>query len=495
MDQTAAPQARPAVVVPRRELVLAAALIATFMPAVESTIVATAMPTIVGALGGFRFFSWVFAAYLLAMAVTIPIYGRVADIYGRKRVFFFGAGVFMLGTTLCGLAHSMPALVLFRAIQGLGGGALQPIATTIVGDIYTPAERARVQGYISSVFGISAVIGPALGAFLVQHASWSVVFWLNLPIGVLAVAMFAVFLPERVERRPHRIDYFGGVLMVLGVGSLMLALVQAVALTAAEIAALIVAGVVLLAALALYERRLSEPMLPLSLWRRRVVVLCNLGGFGAAATMMAVAALLPTFVQGVMGRGPGTVGFVVGTTSVSWMFASFAAGRIMVYSSYRVTAAIGAAALVAGAALLALLSPASGPFAAAAGAFMIGVGMGFCNTTFLVAIQASVAWQERGAGTGSQMFMRMLGQSVGAAAFGAIVNIGVERLMPGGGDLVNRVLEPATRQALSPETLARLGDAVGHAAHGAFLLALGIAALTLVATLALPPKLSPSRPH
>ncbi|HVC51042.1 MAG TPA: MFS transporter [Stellaceae bacterium] len=494
MDQTVAQHLRPAVIVPHRGLVLVAALTATFMPAVESTIVATAMPTIVGQLGGFNLFSWVFAAYLLAMAVTIPIYGRLADIYGRKRVFFIGTGIFMIGTTLCGLAPSMPLLILFRAVQGVGGGAVQPIAVTIVGDIYTPAERARIQGYFSTVFGVSAVVGPALGAFLVQHAHWSVVFWINLPIGVVSIALFAVLLRERIERRPHRIDYVGGLLLVAGVGSLLAALVQAVSLGVAKIAALVALGVVALTALARYERRIAEPMLPLALWGRRIVLLCNLAGFGASAMMMAVSALLPTYVQGVMGRGPGAVGFVVGCTSVSWMFASFAAGRLMLRTSYRVTAATGAVALLAGALLLARLGPASPTLSAATAAFVVGIGMGFCNTTFLVAIQASVEFHERGVGTGSQMFMRMLGQSVGASVFGAMINLGVNWRLPGGGRLVSRLLDPTLRDSLGADMLARLGSAVGLAAHQAFLAAVAIALATLVVTLALPRGLSPTRP-
>jgi MFS family permease len=217
----------PTALVRRRGMVLAAALMATAMTAVESSIVATAMPTIVGDLGGFRLFSWVFTAYLLAMAMTVPIYGRLADIYGRRRVFFAGAGIFLFGTALCGLAPTMPVLVAFRAVQGIGAGAIQPIASTVIGDIYTPAERARMQGYMSSVFGIAAIVGPGLGAFLVEHVRWAAVFWVNLPIGVASIAMFAAFLPERIERRQHRIDYLGAFLLILGVGAPMLALVQA----------------------------------------------------------------------------------------------------------------------------------------------------------------------------------------------------------------------------------------------------------------------------
>src|SRR6185437_1043365 len=172
----------------------------------ESSIVATAMPTIVADLGGFNLFAWVFAVYLLTQAVSIPVYGRLADIYGRKKVFYFGAGLFLVGSTLCGFAGNMQTLILFRALQGFGAGGVQPIATTILGDIYSPTERAHIQGLVSSVFGISAVLGPSLGAFLVEQVSWQLVFWVNLPIGVAAIVMVAAFLEESVEHRQHRID-------------------------------------------------------------------------------------------------------------------------------------------------------------------------------------------------------------------------------------------------------------------------------------------------
>src|SRR4029077_91561 len=193
-------------------------MLAIFMVATDSYIVATAMPTIVADLGGFRLFSWAFAAYLLTQAVTIPIYGRLADLYGRKRVFFAGTSIFLLGSLLCGCAWGMVPLVLFRALQGAGAGAIQPIAITIVGDIYRPTERAKVQGYISGVFGVAAIIGPTLGAFLVEHVTWSLVFWINLPIGAVTFLMFGLFLHESQAPRRHRIDYLGSALMMFGAG-------------------------------------------------------------------------------------------------------------------------------------------------------------------------------------------------------------------------------------------------------------------------------------
>jgi EmrB/QacA subfamily drug resistance transporter len=493
VDQALVERARPVRFVPRRGLVLAAALMAIFMPAVESSIVATALPTIIGDLGGFDLFSWVFAIQFLTQAVTIPLYGRLADLYGRKPVFFVGTAIFLTGTTLCGFARSMVVLILFRALQGVGAGAIQLIAVTIIGDIYTPAERARIQGFSSAVFGFAAVVGPALSAYLVQNVHWSVVFWVNIPIGVVSIAMFSRFLHERVERREHHIDYLGGALLVVGIGALMLALVEAMTLDGRMIAAFVALGVIALAWLLFHEQRTAEPMLPLALWRRRVVALANLGSFGAVATNMAVSVLLPTYVQGVMGKSPGVAGFVVGTASISWMFASFAAGRLMIRTSYRLTAAIGSMNLVAGCGVLLMLDPAVGTLWPAAGAFLIGIGMGFCNTTFLVSIQGAVEFHERGAATGSQMFMRMIAMALGAATFGAIVNLGVHQRLPGAADAVNQLLHSASRQDLGTGELARLAEAVALSAHDAFLVAALIAAATLVLTLGFPRGLSPTR--
>ena len=321
---------------------------ATFMAAVESTIVATAMPTIVAELGGFSLFSWVFAVYLLTQAVSIPVYGRLADIYGRKKVFYAGAGLFLIGSTLCGFAPNMVWLVLFRALQGFGAGGVQPIAMTICGDIYTPSERARVQGLISSVFGVAAVAGPSLGAFLVEHVGWRTVFWVNLPVGAVAMLMISLFLHERIEPRAHRVDYLGSLLMMLGIAALMLVLVQGSTLPSGIAWAAAAAGLFGLAALVVHEARTLEPMLPLELWRDRVIVIGSLGGGLAGAIMMGVSAFLPTYVQGALGRSPLTAGLVLGCMSVTWAFASIFGGRFMVRTTYRLTATLGALSLLAG---------------------------------------------------------------------------------------------------------------------------------------------------
>ncbi len=478
-----------------RRLVLLAVMMATFMAAMESTIVATAMPTIVASLGGFRLFSWVFAAYLLTQAVTIPIYGRLADLYGRKRVFFAGGGLFLVASLLCGLAWAMVPLILFRALQGAGAGAIQPIATTIIGDIYRPVERARIQGYISGVFGVAAIIGPLLGAFLVQHVTWSLVFWINLPIGAVTFVMFGLFLHEQRAPRRHRIDYLGSALMMFGAGALMLALVEfgnsAGALTTAALAA---GGVGALALLAAHERGAAEPILPLKLWRDRVIAIGSFSGFTGGMVMMSINAFLPLYVQGAMGRGPTAAGLALGAASVSWTFASLAAGRLMIRTSYRRAATIGGVSLIAGVSVLASLGPASSLLWAAAGSLLIGVGMGFCNTAFLVSTQASVGYSGRAAATSSIMFMRIVGNSVGAAVFGAILNFGVGRRIPHAGDAVNRLLQPAARQGLDAGEIARLSEAIAAGLHNVYVVAALVAVVSLVLAMALPARLSPTRP-
>jgi EmrB/QacA subfamily drug resistance transporter len=493
VDQPSVKDPLAAPTVPARGLVLAAAMMAIVLTATEGSIVATAMPTIVADLGGFHLFSWAFAVFLLTQAVSIPIYGRLADLYGRKPVFFGGTSLFLVASLLCGFAPGMVPFIIFRALQGAGAGAIQPIATTIVGDIYTPAERARVQGYLSGVFGIAAIFGPPLGAFLVERLSWSFVFWINLPIGAATFLMLGWFLPERREAQPHQTDYAGSTLLILGAGTLMLVLIEAKSLGVTTIVALVACGTLALIALAINEKRSAEPIFPAALWRNRVIALGNLGGFTNGAVNMAIIGYLPTYVQGAMGGSVLSAGLVLGASSISWAFASFAAGRLMVRTTYRLVAVIGGLSLVAGSLVLAMLEPGSGLAWAATGSFVIGVGMGFCNTAFVVSIQASVSWTERGVATSSYMFMRIVGQSVGAAVFGAILNFGLFRHAPEAHDLVNRVLDPGLRHSLGGVEFEQLSQAIASSLHLVYIIS-GFAALTTLALAsALPAALSPTR--
>lgn len=481
----------PAVVSERRPLILGACMMATFMAAVENTIVGTAMPTIVAALGDFHLFSWVFVAYLLFQAVSIPIYGRLSDLYGRRRVFFAGAGIFLLGSTLCGFAHDMYWLIAFRALQGMGAGAVQPVAYAIVGDIYTPTERAKVQGFLSSVFGISAVVGPTLGAFLVEHASWSVIFWVNLPIGALAMAMLAAFLKEHPHHKPPPIDILASVLLTTGAGALMLAMIQAAQLPLWLLLACVVGGIAALWALVRHERHAPGPMLPIRFWTNRIIALGNFGSFTIGAVMMSVTGFLPTYIQGVMGQGAAATGVALGAMSIAWATASVLSGRLMLHASYRTSAMLGGAMLALGSLVLIVMTPGSGPAWAAFGALLVGFGMGSCNTTYLVSVQGAAALRERGAATASNMFMRIVGQSTGAALFGALVNAGLAHYAPQAPHVADRLMEPALRQALDADQSATLIAAMAASLRNVYLAAALGGLIVLVLGFRLPARLNP----
>ena len=474
--------------VPGRKLVLAACLMATFMAAIESTIVSTTLPTIVADLGGFELFSWVFTIFLLAQAVSIPIYGRLADMFGRKKVFFVGVGLFITGAVLCGFAWGIVPLICFRAIQGLGAGAVQPISATILGDIYTPAERAKVQGLVSSVFGISAVAGPSLGAFLIQHVSWSVVFWVNIPIGVISVIMIGLFLHETSTPKRRAIDWLGALLTLLTAGGLTLALVQGGRFSPVLLGAVVATCGLSAALLLIHESVTREPMLPLELWRdNRVVVASSLGSCAAGALMMGISAFLPAYVQGALGLSPLMGGVVLGAMSVSWALASIRGARLRARTSYRTVAIDGAIALVAGCAILIVSPPGYGAAPAVLGSFVIGIGMGFCMSVFMVSIQAAVPWHQRGAATASTMFLRFMGQMLGVAGCGAVLNATILRLDPGAGRALDQMLDPVKRAALPPAMAAHLTDLITTGLHNAWLLA-GFFSLAALAFALLMPK-------
>lgn len=465
----------------RRRLVLAACMMATFTAAVEITIVATAMPTIVAKLHGAELYSWVFSTYLLTQAVTIPIYGRLADLHGRKRVFVAGSSLFLIGSLLCGFANNMTMLILFRALQGCGAGAVQPIAYTIVGDIYTPVERARIQGMLSGVFGFAAIVGPSLGAFLVEAGDWRTVFWVNLPISAAAIAMLMAFLHETRAPRRHQIDYPGTILLAVAISAIIFAADRGREIGLPKALIAIAVGVVALLVLLRHEQRTKEPILPLELWRQRIITVGSLGGFTVGATIMSVTAFLPSFIQGAMGRTAGMAGIALGVMTVVWTFGSVSAGRMMVYLTYRMIACAGAACIVAGALVLVTLDPDSSIVHAALGASLVGVGLGFCNTTWVVSVQTQVAYAQRGSATSAVLFMRFLGQAIGAAAAGIVLTTALQHQLPDVADPLGRLLRVSGTAAAAGAPMRQLAFAVGAAFRGIFIMAalLGLATLAL----------------
>lgn len=486
--------ASPAAAAETRRLVFLAACLAIFMVSVEATIVATAIPTIVGDLGGLRLFSWVFGIYFLTQAVTIPIYGRLADLYGRKTLIVVAVTLFLIGSILSGFAHDMVMLIVYRGLQGLGAGGVQPLATTIVGDLYTGKERVRVQASLSSVWGISAVTGPLLGAFLIDHAGWPTIFWLNVPFGIACIAAFVRFFDERVAHHTHRMDYAGSLLLAVGTGLLMFVLVMLGSLPGALAGALGLLAAVLIAVLIGHELRTPEPMMPLRLLRVRVIGIANAGNFAVGALAMGITAFLPTYVQGSMGLSPVLAGTTLGVMSASWTAGAIVGSRLLSNMTYRAAAMSGALMLVAGSAFLIALEPSRGIWWAIAGSAIIGVGFGFVNLVYVVTTQAAVGWEQRGAVTASNQFMRQLGAAIGTAGLGAVFNLGLYARIPNAGDVVTRMMDPAARRALSPFDAQRYAAAIAAALHGIYIIIGVLSLIVVLLSIALPAQLRATDP-
>lgn len=459
----------------RRPLVLATLILAMFMSSIEGTIVATAMPDIVASLGGFALYSWVFSSYLLMQAVMVPIFGKLADLFGRKPVFITGVVIFLVGSILCGLAPSMGWLIAFRFIQGIGAGAVQPISMTLIGDLYTMEERARIQGYLASVWGVSSIAGPLVGGLIVQFSHWSWIFWMNIPFGIIAIIGINLFLKEEFERRKRQIDYAGAVLFFLAVTSLMVILVQggtAWAWTSAPVLGLGVFALLMLLLFLRQEQRAPEPIMPLHLWRMRLIAVANSATLTAGMVMIGLTTFLPTYVQGVMGRSAVVAGFALTSMSLGWPLASTIAGRLLIrHGSVRLSR-FGGLMLFSGSLLFVLMNADSGPWYAGIASFLVGVGMGFLNTTFIVSIQSSVGWEQRGAATASNMFMRILGNALGAAVFGGILNQVILRYLAQRGSDVSlddlRLLLDAGASSLAGAGNELLQAALGSGLHAVY---------------------------
>jgi EmrB/QacA subfamily drug resistance transporter len=472
-----------------RPWIMASAVICIFMTAIESTVVATAMPTIVGQLGDFHLFSWVFSTYLLTQSIAIPLAGRFADLFGRKPLMFFGLTLFLLGSSACGLAQSMIALIAFRVVQGIGAGCVMPVTQTLISDLYAPAARARIQGYLSSIWAIAAVGGPLLGAELVTHLSWRWIFWVNVPLGIGAFILLSVALQERHQRHAHKIDYLGSLLVTVGIGTLMIALNQATALGVPLFLGLTAFAVVLLVVLYFHERVTAEPVMPLQVWRHPIVLAAAVASFTVGATNIAASAFLPAYIQGVLGRSPIVAGYVVAAPLITWTFGSTFGGRLMLRTSYRVTTTIGSVIIMSGTLMLITLTPERGPGWAAIGTAVIGLGMGFFQNTFFVASQSSVGREQRGSATASSLFARILGQSVGSALFGGVVNLGLADAV--GGNAVDKIMDPALRSNFPPDAIEPLMAAVAAALHNVFLGTGVLVVIGFAMTFVLPWGLSP----
>jgi EmrB/QacA subfamily drug resistance transporter len=480
----------------QRGILVVALMFAIAMSAMDGTIVSTALPTIVGNLGGLSLFSWVFSVYLLTSTVTVPLYGKLADLYGRKPVLIFGATVFVGGSMLCGLANGMEELILFRALQGLGAGAVQPITMTIIGDIFTIEQRAKIQGLFSSVWGVTALAGPALGGLITQGLNWRWIFFINLPIGLIAMFLIWRFFDEKTEKREHSIDYYGTVFLSASVVCLLLALLQGVeeyGWTGSETLVLFGLSVLMMAIFIWQEGRATEPVLPMWLFRNKVILIGCLGTFVGGGLMFGVSSYVPLYAQGVLGGDAFDAGLIVLPMSISWPLGSVFGGRIILRTGYYRAMLVGAVFLIAGAATLQGVDKDSGPIFAMIAAFLVGLGMGFTTSSLVISVQNAVEWHYRGVATASLQFMRTIGGSISVAVMGAILNSQLSGRfadisgVPDGAS-ESTLLNTHERDGIAAPVLDAMQRALSASLHDVFFVILGISVVALLVALFFPRK-------
>lgn len=449
-----------------RPLILAGLILATFLTAMEATVVSTAMPTIIGDLHGLNLYAWVFSAYLLSSTATVPLYGRLNDMVGRKPVMISGISIFLIGSALSGQAHSMPELILFRTLQGLGAGAVQPTVFTILGDLFTLSERARIQGLFSAVWGTSSVIGPALGAFLTETIGWRWVFYVNVPFGSLALLIIWITFHESIHHRTHQLDYLGALTLTSGVSILLWGLVGS---ATSVLPPFIIAGLLLIVLFTFVELRASEPVLPLNIFRIAFIAVPCLAGLLSGAVQFGLSSYVPLFVQGVQLGNAGDAGKVVAATSIGWPLAGFISPRLLLRFGFRPVALMGTALIAIGV-FATLLFSSSTPYAVMMMTlFIVGMGLGFSSNSFLLAAQNASSWQQRGVITAAIQFTRTMGGTIGIAVYGALLNVQLAhtfQLLHTNN--INALLDPSVRQHISPSGLYDLQLALQQGIHHIF---------------------------
>ena len=429
-----------------------------FMAAMEMTVVSTAMPTVVAELGGALHYAWVFTAYMLTSTVTVPIYGKLADLYGRKPVILVAMALFLVGSMASGQSHTMTQLIVFRAVQGVGAGGMQPIALTVVGDIFDIKERAKMQGVFGAVWAIAGLVGPLVGGVVVATLSWRWVFYLNVPFGLVSAAVLTFSLVENVQKREHRLDIVGAVVLTAAVIALLLGVDGHAPAVLLPVAAL---GT---AAFLFVEMRAKEPLLPLAMFRQRVFATTSALSALSGGAMLGLVTFVPLYAQGVLGTTPTKAGSMVAAMAVAWPVASALSGRLIVKVGFTALVRAGYGICALGSLLLLyFVSHGAGATELRIASALFGVGMGLATAPLVIGVQTSVAFAQRGVATASTMFFRNIGGTVGVGVMGVIL---ADALLAGpakeagGAGLVAQILGPERRH-LDPGLLATISGDLG----------------------------------
>lgn len=484
-------------------IVTIALMLGMSLAALDTTIVGTALPSIVGKLGGFDLYSWVFSAYLLTSTVTVPIYGKLADLYGRKPLYLIGTGLFLIGSIASGASQSMEQLIIFRALQGLGAGAVMPIVLTIIGDIFELKERARIQGLFSAVWGMSSIIGPAIGGLIVDHFSWHWVFYINVPFGLVSMFLLIVFFKESVVRSKPVLDYAGTAALTGSILALLFALLQggtSWAWLSVQSIGLFAVFVGLLALFIWLEKRASEPILPLDLFKDRIIAVASLGGLILGVTMFGITTYVPLFVQGVRGGTATDAGIVLTPLLLAWPVASVVGGRLVLTFGYRKIGVLGALLTTVGVGMMLLFHTSTSTFFIVVSMALAGVGLGFDSIAFILSVQNSVPWNLRGVATASTQFVRTIGGAIGVAFMGTILNAqvaqrfapifanfsGVTARLPKNVAPANILLTPGIRNLVPGNFLQQLEGALSQSLFWVYLIIFILMVISVVALFWLP---------
>jgi EmrB/QacA subfamily drug resistance transporter len=486
-------------------VVLSGLMLGMLLAALDQTIVSTALPQITADLGGQEHLAWVVTAYLLTSTASTPLYGKISDLYGRKKIFQFAIVVFLIGSALAGLSQNMAELIVTRAVQGLGAGGLITLALAIIGDVIPPRERGRYQGYFGAVFGLSSVVGPLLGGFFTEDLTWRWVFYINLPLGAVALFVTSIVLDIPFHRRDHKVDYPGAAILVAGTSALLLALSLGgkagnggFAWGSAQIVGLFALGAALLIAFVRWESKAAEPILPLRLFRNKVFTVANIMGFILGFVMFGAIIFLPLYLQVVKGVSPTVSGLELLPLMVGVLAMSIGSGRIIsAIGRYKMFPIIGMVLTLAAFSLLSLIKVDTS-YARLAGEFvLLGAGLGSIMQVLVLAIQNSVAYTDMGVGTSSNTFFRSMGSSLGVAVFGAIATNSLTAYIRGhlpAGPQQQQVLDALNKQtsatrAHAPAAIQQLVDAAWvHSIAHTFLWTLPLAAIGLLLAFMLPEK-------
>jgi EmrB/QacA subfamily drug resistance transporter len=466
-------------------LVTIGIMLSLFLASMEATVIATAMPTIVGQLGGLEHYAWVFSAYMLASTTTVPLYGKLSDLYGRRKLYVFAMTLFLAGSILCGQANTMPQLIFARALQGLGAGGIMPLAFILIGEMFNLEQRAKMQGLFSGVWGVSSIAGPLLGGFLVDKLSWHWVFYVNIPPGLIAAAFVAFAWQDQTQGHVKpAVDYLGAALLSAGVVALLLGLVDFGTSTSW---ALIASSILLFILLFWVESRAADPILPIPLFRDRLFATSIAHGVLSGWALFGSLSFIPLFVQSVLGTNATQAGITIAPMLLGWVTASIIGTRILLKVGYRKLAIGGTALLTIGAFLMSLANADISRTMLMVFVSLMGIGMGFSIPPFLIAVQTTVERRQLGTATSTMQFSRSIGGTLGVSIMGAALSARLASNLSASGldpELVSQLLDPLPgTQAIINEG-ARI--AVANAITLVFLFAFIAAGLALLATLFTP---------